>query len=181
MANMMKRNGPLFGTAMKFLLIHLFIYSQSSFGGAYNITPSRLQDVPSSTITMMSTSDQNLHPNPSTIRGFLRSATTSILSRKRKHNAARQSSISPNSDAAWVDLGDNNASTAPSTDPSVMMSQQSTNNMEDESIQMRNREIKTNHENQVPSATFNLIKAIIGSGVLALPSGVASMSNFKFT
>ena len=30
---------------------------------------------------------------------------------------------------------------------------------------------------QIPSATFNLIKAIVGSGVLALPGGLAVMSN----
>ena len=178
---MIQRNGPLFGTAMKFLLIHLFIHSQSSFGGAYNVTPSRLRDIPSSTITMMSTSDQKLHPNPSAIRGFLRSATTSILSWKRKQHVARQSSFSPNSNATFGDMYDNNESVASSTDPSVMMAQQSTNNVEDALIQVRTREIKTNNENQVPSATFNLIKAIIGSGVLALPSGVAAMSNYKFT
>lgn len=33
--------------------------------------------------------------------------------------------------------------------------------------------------NLVPSTTFNLIKAMIGSGVLALPSGVAAHSDYK--
>ena len=34
-------------------------------------------------------------------------------------------------------------------------------------------------KNLVPSATFNLIKAMIGSGVLALPAGVAANSDYK--
>ena len=44
-----------------------------------------------------------------------------------------------------------------------------------------NQQQQNPKKNQVPSATFNLIKAIIGSGVLALPSGVAAMSDRKIT
>jgi hypothetical protein len=34
-------------------------------------------------------------------------------------------------------------------------------------------------KSMVPATTFNLIKAVMGSGVLALPAGVAAMSDYK--
>jgi hypothetical protein len=34
-------------------------------------------------------------------------------------------------------------------------------------------------KSMVPATTFNLIKAVAGSGVLALPAGVAAMSDYK--
>lgn len=48
-----------------------------------------------------------------------------------------------------------------------------------EEYEKKHRIIVQKEKSMVPASTFNLIKAIIGSGVLALPAGVAAMSDHK--
>ena len=147
----------------------------------YNVTPS-LTRQQQHTSLVMSTSDHHVqattHPGSMTARSYIHRTSNSVLEppplRQKQTILALSSSSSSmftshsSGNSTSHNLGNNNAS-------------QSSTASGDQVFATENHQQQNTNKNQVPSATFNLIKAIIGSGVLALPSGVAAMSDHKIT
>jgi hypothetical protein len=50
---------------------------------------------------------------------------------------------------------------------------------EEESDEKQEKKVVKKGKSQVPAVTFNLMKSMVGSGVLALPAGVAAMSDHR--
>ena len=142
----------------------------------YNVTPS-LTRQQQHTSLVMSTSDHHVqattHPGSITARSYIHRTSNSVLEppplrQKQTILALSSSSSSMSTSHSSGNSTSNNLA-------------QSTTASADQIFTTENHHQQNTNKNQVPSATFNLIKAIIGSGVLALPSGVAAMSDHKIT